>query len=98
MVGVFFCLSTNFSLQCSFSLRVCPAHLSSFAQYDSTDSTVSGHTDLESTSESLDLSDEWAALPSLHFSACLPTVAAVKCSCGTFQLIIAVCLSCFLDL
>lgn len=60
-VVVCFCLSTNFSLQCLFSLTVCPPYIPSLSQYDNIDSTVRGHTDLKSTL-SLDLSDEWATL------------------------------------
>lgn len=93
---VFFCLSLNFSLQCSFSLTVCRPYLLSLAQYDSIDSTVRGCPDLESTSESLDLSDEWVTF--FHLSACLPIVPALKCSFGTFQLILAAGLSCVLHL
>lgn len=36
-----------------------------------------------------------SGLPSLNLSACLPTIAALKRSFGTFQLILAVYLSCF---
>lgn len=67
----FFNSSTNLSLQCSFCVTMCPPCLPALAcllprRYDSIDSTVSGRTDLESTSESSQMTSRQCSLESRH--------------------------------